>query len=85
MSDLPRWQCHKQVAADKIVGIHITSDGVTTLHLADGIRITADAELAKKLHVAPGNDLGYYVRYDGDGYESWSPSKAFEDGYTRLP
>ncbi len=26
---------------------------------------------------------GYYVRYE-DGYESFSPAKAFEDGYTRI-
>jgi hypothetical protein len=27
---------------------------------------------------------GYYVRYP-DGYESWSPAKAFEEGYTEAP
>lgn len=26
---------------------------------------------------------GYYVVYD-DGYKSWSPAKAFEEGYTRV-
>jgi hypothetical protein len=26
---------------------------------------------------------GYFVRYE-DGYESFSPAKAFEDGYTRI-
>lgn len=26
---------------------------------------------------------GYYVVYD-DGYVSWSPTKAFESGYTKL-
>lgn len=26
---------------------------------------------------------GYYVVYD-DGYKSYSPAKAFEDGYTRI-
>jgi len=29
------------------------------------------------------DDLGYFVRYP-DGYESWSPSKAFEEGYIPL-
>jgi hypothetical protein len=28
-------------------------------------------------------DPGYYVVYQ-DGYASWSPSKAFEDGYSRI-
>jgi len=27
---------------------------------------------------------GYWVQYD-DGYESWSPAKAFEEGYTLIP
>ena len=26
---------------------------------------------------------GYYVRYP-DGYESWSPAEAFEEGYTLV-
>jgi hypothetical protein len=26
---------------------------------------------------------GYYVMYE-DGYISWSPSKAFEQGYTEI-
>ena len=26
---------------------------------------------------------GYYVVYPGDGYKSWSPAQAFEEGYTR--
>lgn len=29
------------------------------------------------------SDLGYYVVYD-DGYKSWSPAKAFEEGYTKI-
>ena len=28
-------------------------------------------------------DLGYFVLYE-DGHESWSPSAAFEYGYTRI-
>jgi len=27
---------------------------------------------------------GYFVQYE-DGYKSYSPAKAFEEGYTRLP
>ena len=29
------------------------------------------------------DDYGYFVRYE-DGYESWSPSKAFEEGYREV-
>lgn len=30
-----------------------------------------------------GDDLGYLVKYK-DGYQAWSPSKPFEEGYTAL-
>jgi hypothetical protein len=26
----------------------------------------------------------YLVRYEPEGYLSWSPKKAFEDGYTEI-
>jgi hypothetical protein len=28
---------------------------------------------------------GYFVVYFGDGHQSYSPAKAFEEGYTRIP
>jgi hypothetical protein len=31
----------------------------------------------------PDGSYGYFVVYD-DGYESWSPSQAFEAGYTLI-
>ena len=31
----------------------------------------------------PSKSGGYYVRYP-DGYESWSPAEAFEEGYTLV-
>ena len=37
------------------------------------------AEYMRKHDPQPG---GYWVRYQ-DGYESWSPAQAFEEGYTR--
>lgn len=30
-----------------------------------------------------GSDFGYFVLYE-DGYHSWSPTKAFEEGYTEI-
>jgi hypothetical protein len=41
---------------------------------------TVDADYMQKHKPEVG---GYYVVYD-DGYKSFSPAKAFEDGYTRL-
>lgn len=43
-------------------------------------RIRVTAEYVAKHKPQPG---GYYVVYD-DGYESFSPGKAFEEGYTRI-
>jgi hypothetical protein len=72
---MKRYQCHKQVDAAKITAIN---DGVLTFE--DGsTRAVGDRWLqAKAAHVG-----GYYVAY-ADGYDSFSPAKAFEEGYTLL-
>lgn len=43
-------------------------------------RFRVDDEYASKHDPKPG---GYFVVYD-DGYKSYSPCKAFEDGYTKI-
>lgn len=80
MSDLPRWQCHKQVSADKIVRVE-----VGLWHLASGFVVLLTPALIARVPVGTSPVGGYFVRYDGDSFESWSPGQAFEDGYTRLP
>ncbi len=42
--------------------------------------IAVDAEFYRKHKPEPG---GYFVMY-ADGYISYSPAKAFEEGYTRI-
>lgn len=85
MQELPKWRCHKTVRADKIH--HRRTSG--TLVLESGVEIDlldrAHADLGKRLDAMMPMQLsgGYYVRYE-DGYESWSPAKAFEEGYTRI-
>ena len=76
---LPSWKCHKEVWADKITNITHEA-GVLRLFLADGGSIAADLEYVRKHNPKVG---GYYVVYQ-DGYKSWSPAEAFEDGYTRV-
>lgn len=79
MTSIPRWQCHKQVCADQVTGVldeplrWVLRCGVT-IPVSDMLRcrVTADTPFG-----------GYYVVYD-DGFESWSPQEAFEDGYTRI-
>lgn len=79
--EVPQWQCHKKVLADKIVDTRVER-GDMTWTLRCGARISVTPELEKR-HKMTEDDLGYYVHY-GDGYESWSPTKAFEEGYTRI-
>jgi hypothetical protein len=74
-AQLPRYRCHKEVHAAKIVE-------------ASGLRLGFEGGGYK--HTTPEWNLkhmpavgGYFVVYD-DGYESYSPASAFEGGYTRL-
>ena len=80
---MPRYKCHKEVWALKIAAIETREDGSATLAFEDpGYAPTIVKDFSLKFK---GNedDLGYYVVYN-DGYTSWSPTKAFEEGYTRV-
>ncbi len=86
--ELPQWQSHKKVWAAKIERIDVdATPSRSLLHLEGGFEISVDETWIGK-HVpasATFGDLvgGYYVRY-ADGYESWSPGAAFDEGYTRI-
>lgn len=78
-NQLPRWKCNKEVWGDKIV--EIRRDGRDTFWvLACGRTVYVRAAWAARGAPEVGD---YYVLYD-DGHNSWSPAKAFEDGYTRI-
>lgn len=87
MKQYPQYQCHKIVSAFKILrmaqGISPANEGNKPVwniwpvdHDLDPIEV--DAAWLEKNKVVPG---GYVVIYN-DGYMSFSPEKAFEDGYT---
>ena len=88
--EMPRYQCHKQVWALKIADVK-TDDHDIGGHVEAGALVTpvepgfapfrVDASYRRRHQPEVG---GYYVVYD-DGYKSYSPAKAFEDGYTLLP
>lgn len=80
--EMPRYQCHKKVHALKIAGIRPVVGGAAILTPAeDGYApFDVDQEYVAKHKPQVG---GFYVVYD-DGYRSYSPSQAFEEGYTRL-
>lgn len=79
---LPKYKCHKEVWALKIEEISFKDDGSATLMPEDShyAVVVVDADYVKKHQPkAPG-----YYEVDKDGYKSWSPVKAFEEGYTLI-
>jgi hypothetical protein len=78
---MKKYECHKVVEAAKIVSItHDLTTGQFILNFEGGETYTAPREYHQKHSPRPG---GYYVRYQ-DGYESFSPAAAFEEGYTEI-
>lgn len=85
---MPLYRCHKEVWALKIAEVldptepGNESDGSRILVIADAgfAPILANHAWVRKHSPVAG---GYYVKYK-DGYSSFSPAQAFEEGYTRL-
>ena len=90
--EMPKYKCHKEVWALKIAKIEArAADGdATSVAEQGGATITpadegyapfeVNREYMEKHKPQVG---GYYVVYK-DGYKSFSPAEAFEDGYTLL-
>jgi len=86
--EMPRYACHKKVWALEIKAIE--PDGSAPRGAAGSCIITpvehgyapfrVDEDYCRKHNPQVG---GFYVVYD-DGYESFSPRKAFLDGYTLI-
>lgn len=89
-AEMPRYKCHKEVWALKIAKIdyhgNFNSEGAGGLGatiIPDDPRYAAfEVDNRYVMKHAP-KVGGYYVVYD-DGYKSFSPAKAFEDGYTKI-
>lgn len=85
---LPKYQSHKEVWALKIVSAEKIGETTITLSFAEEAYApaTLDGDAAQRFMKCADEgveDLGYYVVYK-DGYISWSPTKAFEEGYTLI-
>lgn len=89
--EMPRYKCHKEVHALKIERVQLDrddarvegreTDGSARLFVeAPYSPLRVDAAFVRKHNPQAG---GYYVVYK-DGYASFSPADAFEDGYTRI-
>ena len=81
--NLPTYTCHKTVRAARVQGVDpdLKSGAVSlVLALPDGSKVfhPVSAEFVQKHNPQSG---GYFVKYE-DGYESFSPAKAFEEGYS---
>jgi hypothetical protein len=80
---MPKYRCHKEVWALKIKDVYRTDNGAfPILSFTDDryapLQVSGDF-CAKHRPQAD----GYYVVYE-DGYQSYSPSNAFESGYTLI-
>lgn len=88
MKELPLYVCHKQVRAAKIERVKYypseSAHGTAFMHL----KLEGCGEVIfepSEYHNKPVPEDGWYlVRYD-NGYFSFSPAKAFEEGYTLAP
>lgn len=80
--EMPKYKCHKEVWALGIKSITYFMNGSAEFQpIEQGYGpIHLSIEYIQKHKPQPG---GYYVIYE-DGYESFSPAKAFEDGYTLI-
>jgi hypothetical protein len=84
---MPCYQSHKKVWALKIESVEYLGSDTTTdenpivkLHFVE--KHFAPREF--NLHSKPKPDTGWYMVQYEDGYISFSPAAAFEEGYTKL-
>jgi hypothetical protein len=76
---MPVYVCHKEVRGAKITGIRYCYKGTKSLLILGEINSEVEVDTQWYARHAP-QIGGYYVLYE-DGYASYSPERAFEDGY----
>jgi len=90
--EMPKYKCHKEVWALKIAKLELdlTLAAAENRETTGGAWITPSDEGYAKFHVDAEymrkhkpHGGGYYVVY-ADGYKSFSPAAAFEEGYNRI-
>ena len=87
---MKKYQSHKVVEAAPLVAIRVEPgvDGGVAV-LMDGEEVQLDGETGARIQAACAEGFppvmleGWLVRY-ADGYLSWSPAKAFEEGYVAI-
>lgn len=82
IDSLPRYQSHKIVGAVLIAAVSVIDGGGILTPADESIGdIEVNGDYMAKHNPVEG---GYFVIYE-DGYSSFSPAKAFEEGYTPVP
>ena len=86
--EMPRYRSHKIIHALKLENVRqIPGRHTTVFKPADTqyaeIHALDDEEVVKRCRALVTGDPGYYVVYP-DGFRSWSPTQAFEDGYSEV-
>ena len=86
-AELPKYKSHKEVWALKIRDVskwHTHDDG-TEYALITSVEDTyAPIEVSKEYIEKHAPEVGGYFVVYADGYRSYSPAQAFEEGYTRV-
>lgn len=82
---LPSYRCHKRVWALRIGAIEVDAEKkVARITPADTIFLPFDSDRGwPDKYKGDASDLGYFIVYE-DKHTSWSPTKAFESGYTLM-
>jgi hypothetical protein len=77
---LPKYRSHKEVRALQIKRVGQRGENGFAVDFENGLTRIVAYEVFNRYKPVPGDYLVIYA----DNYESFSPKKAFEDGYTRL-
>ena len=91
MGQLANWKCHKVVKAGKMLrpptliqNDQGQSRGIYEVTVTDVNGAAAKVECPMVVFARGFPAVGDYLVIYEDGYKSWSPSRAFEEGYTRI-
>lgn len=88
--EMPRYKCHKEVWALKIKDIQQAPANQEALHPGGDWIITPEDEgyapfpVGYEWYTKHKPEVGGYFVVYKDGYKSYSPATAFEEGYARI-
>ena len=82
--EMPRYKCHKEVHALKIAGISLPQNEAGDAELAFSEDGYAPILMPKDWLDKHNPEVGGYLVVYKDGYRSFSPAEAFEDGYNLV-